>query len=513
MRIRSTSLIWFMPGLLLCLGAAHAGATCWTLADPLGDAVVRRTDLGADGVLAPEQPLPDLLSCTWGLWQAVQPQVDPYTGNWAEHANLVRVDIELDGVVNPPGTLGGEFAYDPFRYGPNPLFGYIEFDLDGEDNTGGETASPDLRYLGAVARFGGMPDKKLYDDRVAFSGLDMDGNILSKPFVERSGEEFHIAFHGWEISSIQKNDPADQIFGAGDTWIISGWLFHRAHGYEPFSYACCSGFPGSYEPHVQLRFQHSIPTNRTTISLVYPFNNAGSAVLLGVDEEYPDFDAGNQNSIVEALEELAFAAAYPLPEWQSEPEFNLIRRWANRQDVAEEIHPSRWKLNVLIGTAYLWPQPNTYFVWTDVYPNPRVGDYDGDGRITDKDSKEFEDFIEDWDGVSGRDGDGVINGSVSLMGFGANFSIFDFNYDGRVDAMDRQLLPPSFVLPDMDEDGDVDMEDFGVLQLCLGLPVEQSDNCRKADMDGSGFVGPGEMGKFKACKSGAANPPPMGCDR
>ena len=47
----------------------------------------------------------------------------------------------------------------------------------------------------------------------------------------------------------------------------------------------------------------------------------------------------------------------------------------------------------LVGTAYATPAPGpAYFVWTDVYPNPVLGDVDGNGIRGEHDAM----LIADW---------------------------------------------------------------------------------------------------------------------
>lgn len=66
---------------------------------------------------------------------------------------------------------------------------------------------------------------------------------------------------------------------------------------------------------------------------------------------------------------------------------------------------------------------------------------------------------------------------------------------------------------DFDADGDVDLEDFSVLQQCLaGLFVPILDpNCLQADLSGDGYVEHDDLVRFRNCMSGAGIPASTGC--
>lgn len=501
---------WIALGLM----PLSRGDSIVVLTDPAQDVAIRRSDPGANGAIDPvaHRP-PDLLACIIGSWEPDDAHADPFSGEWEEDGEFFRLDLRLDGLINPPGTLGGEFPFDPFRYGPNPVFGYVEIDMDEDEKTGGETAVPELRYLGNVARVGGVPRGGRFDDRVALGAEAFDHTLSTKPYVDRSGEEFHLALHGWQISTIDRSDPSDLVFGPGETWVVTGWLLHRAHGYEPFSYACCTGAAGSYEPEVRLRFQHDVEKDRTTITLVYPLTNEASAAMMGSAFVEPlDPDAANQNSVLEALNELAFAATFPLPEWRIDPDFPLIERWKDKNPNSF-LEPDDWRVTVLVGTSYTEPDQDAFFVWTDLFPNVVVGDFNGDGCLTHSDLEAFDEFRLENDGVAGRDEDGILNGSVDLLDFGPNFSVFDLNYDGVVDEADRLLIGPIRVAPDLDRDGDVDQTDFGLLQACLGRPVSMSPDCHDADFDDDDDVDAADLNILRACESGPTVPATPGCEQ
>jgi len=71
---------------------------------------------------------------------------------------------------------------------------------------------------------------------------------------------------------------------------------------------------------------------------------------------------------------------------------------------------------------------------------------------------------------------------------------------------------PSPVRPDVDGDGDVDLEDFAYLQSCLGGPQATVPfTCRDADLDGNNVVDTADVARFRSCMSGANVPAGANC--
>src|SRR5690606_17362839 len=101
-------------------------------------------------------------------------------------ADVFRLDLVLAGVINPPGTLGLTGApYEPFRFGPSPLFGFIELSTDRDEDTGGQLGgAANLRFLANVGRFGARPEDSI-GGRAARSADDLDGVFATGPQVER----------------------------------------------------------------------------------------------------------------------------------------------------------------------------------------------------------------------------------------------------------------------------------------------------------------------------------------
>lgn len=431
------------------LPAAIAAAQQIVINDQAGDTVIRRTDEGNVGTINPNlHRLPDILQMRMGKFAPAAPDVDLFFGDWSNTGLFVRFDLVLYGVINPPGPMGDDFknpTYSPFMYGPNPIYGWIEFDIDNNINTGGELNNPELRYDGAIARLGGKPVGPAFADRVATSLLDIDPYFDMPPYVERSGEEFHLTFRGEDVQTIDKanekpgGDP--NIFENGEQWTIRGPLWHRAHLYERYAFRCV-GQNGVYMPNVSVRFRHENSTNQTTISLVYPLNNTAAGLMESpyTTSQPNNGCPGDQNSIEEALEDLHFSALFTDPQRRSEPEFAAMIGWESISDVRIFLDPGQWRVDALIGTGYPSPLDGARYAWTDAWPNCRVGDFNGDGEVDEADAAMLAAYIAERDGDPDKDADGVVNGRVVIPGFAANFSIFDTNYDGVVGPEDTIVL-------------------------------------------------------------------------
>jgi len=494
--------------------ASSTRAQPTTMSDPGSDAVIRRTDLGGTGPIDPQtQRLPDIMEMRLGRFTPAAPEIDRFNGVWDIAGAFVRIDIVLNGLVNPPGPIAFDDLfpiYDPFLYGPNPIFGYIEFDIDGDENTGGELSSPEVRYLGNVARFSGLPLEPRFSGRAAQDDTAFDGDITTAPFVDRSGEEFHIPLIGEEIDhfevSLESPGGNPALFEAGEIWELDGDFFHRAHGFERFAFSCFSG-NGKYKPETYLRFAHDIASDTTTISLVYPLQNAGSAALVSPTEPVQPNNGcakvpgggSEQNSVEEALDDLQFSATFADPIDRADPDFQLIAGW-EFNSIATGQDPASWRVAALVGTAFSTMQSgSSRFIWTDVYPNPCVGDFNNDGVNDSADVAMLNSFIALADGDPSYDTDNnSTNGSLTWKGYARNFSLFDTNYDGIVDATD------AVVAGDMDLDQLVDVLDVDdFIQALLDPGVyTATHNGRsplvRGDLDGNGTLDGADIDEFTA---------------
>lgn len=90
-----------------------------------------------------------------------------------------------------------------------------------------------------------------------------------------------------------------------------------------------------------------------------------------------------------------------------------------------------------------------------------------------------------------------------------NKAAFD---DVYVSPVQCSYVPPP-IKPDFDQDGDVDMADFGHFQMCLTGPgVQQTEtSCQDADLDGDGDVDQTDCGIFQGCVTGTNMPSIPSC--
>lgn len=455
-----------------------------TFDDVTGDAVIRRTDPGNAGPVDPGlHRLPDLRSITLGSWNPNDPRRDLYTGNWDESSNnrFLRADIVFDGLINPPGFLPFEDGFSPFEFGPHPVFGWVELDVDDDTSTGGEFDYPDLRYLGNAVRFGGVPDEESsLRDRFARDPGDFDWDCRTGRDVEYSGEEFHIALFRTEFlwRTVVSGD-GDGVFESGETWDLTGTWLHRAHAFDGFS--LCG--PEQYRPECDLRWSHSAQNNRTTVTLIFPLNNRAARDMRGDGNvEAFDCDPTNQTSIQEVLDDLVRSGSY----WRSRPADckKVIVGWGDL-DSDDDLRPRQWAANTIFGSSYTAPVDGTGLVWTDIYPDARAGNVDGDSSVGRGDFDEIYAFVRTHDGGS-NDADGTFNGQVGIQAFSEGFSVYDVDYDGAVTPADALFC----ILPgDLDGDGDVDLDDWAAFSLCYGGPQGGvAPGCSPADFDFDGDV-------------------------
>ena len=464
-------------GLLLAPATVVAQTTSTTLNDSPWDALARPMDPGA--VLpfdTDAHRLIDLQSITLQTWSPDEPAIDLFTGEPRSDGEFLRLEIALQGLVNPPGSAD-PFSFDPFRYGDHPVYGFVEIDMDDDVSTGGELDAPQYRYLGNAVRFGGNVLHPEFVDRVALNGSDFDGDFLTPPFVERHGEEFHLALIGGQFNAgdiEEVEGDGDLLFETGETWNIRGLFFHRAHAYELFSFVEGGQYPGEYAPISDLQFRHDAAEAVTRVTLVFPFTNVGAGLMRGEPPEPVNQDPTDQASILEALWDLQLSAFLLdiLP--TGLPEEDIIVNWAQRNP-PDHLAPATWSVTALLGSSYTAPHPTgIYFLWSDIYPNVVGGDVDGSGVTDAQDTQLIARHIADWDFL-----DGFVDGIVTIVAFAADFSVFDVNHDGVVSAMD---LTWNVHDADTDRDGDVDLVDAANLQRCFGAGGAPSATCRPLDV-------------------------------
>ncbi len=107
------------------------------------------------------------------------------------------------------------------------------------------------------------------------------------------------------------------------------------------------------------------------------------------------------------------------------------------------------------------------------------------------------------------DGAGLVKGwtpSGSLVGTPQYFEIKAQNSAG----FDTESWYVNVIVPDFDNDNDVDLQDFGHLQACYsGSGVAPASGCGDADWDGDNDVDQTDFAKFRECFGGADRMP--GC--
>ncbi len=448
--------------------------------DPQFDAIARPTDPGLGALFDPDaHSLIDLLEITIGRWNPSNPDEDLFSGEYLQASKFVRIDLTFAGLVNPPGSTDAEH-FSPFKYGSNPAYGFLEIDVDVDNSTGGEIDAPQLRFLANIARFGGLPPNPVFDNRLALRGAtDLDKDFDTMPFVERHGEEFHLALLGDQFSSNDIQEVTgnnDGVFEAGESWVLRGRWFHRAHGFEQYSFAYGGPHAGEYNPDCRLRFQHHPQTNTTVLTLIAALNNVGAAEMVGEPPQPRDHDTSNHASVLEGLYDLRDSAIAVALASGSDSEEAIILGWKDKTPNLH-IRAEEWRITALFGTSYCEPEYD--FVWTDTFPNVIRGDVDRSGTADSYDVEAINSFI-----VNNDSSDSSLDSSVVLSRFAADFSVYDLDQTGSVDANDLLFVSE---IGDCDLDGDVDLLDGAVWQACFGR-IAGDVQCSLADLNGTGTV-------------------------
>ncbi len=433
--------------------------------DGAGDSRLLRFDGGPSSPVNP--PHIDLIRYDIGGWIPNDAVDSLFRGVWTDAAaDFFRLDLVFDGLVNPPGL---SFPANIFFFGDNPLLGFVEFDIDANVLTGGELIGPQFRYHGAAGRFGAPATSDRFDGRVSMDTCpgSFDADIGTGPyFPERSGEEFSLAFLWGSVSTLDVGSNGDFSFDPGEAWIVRGPFLNRAHGFDDFILVCCSNGLPTYNPPVDLLFLHSVDTDTTLVSLVYPLNQNGAVAMAGGVSETPDCCANNQSSIEEGLDHVAISAQFATATDRNDVNFPLIEDW-EFQFAADYLAPKDWVVNAIFAGVYTDVDSITPgLAWTDITPNVLTHDYNGDGGVDMDDVTLFDAFLSSEDGGP-CDADGVADGVYTIIDFGNGFDVHDANYDGVVDADDRPPEPDPAALFDADGDGDLDLKDYAIFQRCI----------------------------------------------
>ena len=449
----------------------------WT--DAAGDSAFRPT--GSPGSPHFDQSSFDLQSVQVRFWQPASAS-DPFIGVEAlqSEAHAFRVDIRIAGLVAPPGPLGlGGYPWDPDRFGLNPIYGFIEFDVDGRKNSGGELEPiARQRYLANVARFGGLPESS-FGERAAQSAADYDGEFFTGPQFERTGAEFAIALCGCfnPTVTLEVGDQ-DEIFDAGEIMDVRGRFFERTQAIASFAGAFGGSDFGLYDPEVVLRFEHDVNDDVTTISFVYALDQNGAALLADEPVQPLDLNVLNHTSLSEALNDLIFTAGGLFGPITDPAVVELVEDWDDRP-ISDGLDVREWDALALIGTAYV-QQSGGLFVWSDVGFDSSFGDMNTDGLIDALDVTAVENAIAILDGGP-LDDDGAANGTVVIQEFGSNFNLHDINSDGLINTADADAIPLSGPNGDLNGDGVVNGADLAAL-------LAQWGSNSSADLNQDGVV-------------------------
>ena len=465
-----------------------------TMVDPANDVQERRTDEETiyGPMNLPNTNLPDLRSVKLMAWSPDNAADDPYTGGATDGASgdILRIDVTFKGLVNPPGTLGiGGFPYAPYKFGMNPVFGFIELDIDNDFDTGGEQWGEAVyRFLGNTGRFAAIPND-VSRLRVPLDVFQLaENNFFTAPFFERTGSDYTLKLCGCfdvvlAVSDVDAHD-GDMEFEEGEVMLVEGRFFQRASGYQDASAAFGGADFGLYDPIVQLRFEHVMETDQTIVTLVYPLTPQGAAQLTGEAAQPIDLDVSNHTSVEEAIDDIIAGATGTLTGAAQV----LTQGWAG-DSASGVLDPTLWRATAIVGTAYPQSRSPSLYVYTDIGFSARRRDINGDGLV-DSGDRDLEILARDALDGGAQDIDLTVNGSVELISFGLNFSPFDINYDGFINGVDLDLLPLPPIPGDINLDGVVDTADLGLLIANFGSVME--DNV--ADINGDGIVDTADLG-------------------
>ena len=453
--------------------------------DDLGDTLLRRTCTPADWPVNPGRH-PDLLAYRTGNWLVYDPETSLFEGEFnLPYGPYFRLDIVLDGLMNPAGpcwysdTQQIWTTFDPLLYGPNPVLGRVQIDVDGHIDTGGwigESSRPQDSLLGNVGRFGYRaysPGGGPYAYRTATCYPDTLAPFSHEPKVWRGGNDVCLHLPGsmngdsGEITGIDKLvGDQDDLFETGETWILHGHFFCRA----PRDV----GGGSFYCPETQLMFAHDVAADETTISFVFQVHQ---------DPTTLDFDPTNEFSVVEIL--WGFEQMSQLIP-TGDPALDAIL-WDWQDQIPYDYLDSQyWGLEMLLSTCYTSaPADDQPFAWTDFAermgsPDNRPGDLTGDGVVDAEDAADFASSIVEYDGIGLWDADGIPNnGSLTIPNYPMNFSLYDINYDGIVTSED---FPGA--ITDCNSNGIDDCLDVTSYSLDLGPGHETAELFALADFTG-----------------------------
>jgi len=435
----------------------------------------------------PPDDLPNLIRLLVYGWEPTES--DPFVGAVipGDEAHVFRLDIEFEGLVNPPGTIGlNGLPFDPFQHGPNPLYGFVEIDIDGDVDTGGSLdAEVQHRYLSNVARFDGVPHGPTAG-RAARWKSDRNSGFNNSPYIERSGADFELVLDGLGVASVIEANgapPTGADFGPGDAWLVEGRFFQRTTGYLAASKSFGGSEEGLYDPVVTLLFHHNNETDGagiTTVTLVYALDMIGAAMITGEPVQPVNYDVSDHTSVKEAMHDVIHSVSLrPL----SGPAGTLSNAWASKE-IGDHLDPTQWRMTAIFGGTYSAPGIGRY-IYSSIGFDTIPGDVNGDGVVDETDAAIIQGIVALHDGGALDSGPGG-DGAVHLYDFASNFSVYDVNGDGVIDDADIQAVTPP-IPGDLNGDGFVNSQDLGILLGSWGVCPPQASSC-PADINGDGVV-------------------------
>lgn len=456
---------------VLAASALADGQTTSMVQDDLGDACPRVMDPA--GSLSQTATVPDIIQVSMSTWTTTTPTTNPYSGSpiaW-QQAHLIRLDAVFDGLVNPAGPTDGVTIHEPFMFGDNPVYAFIDIDMDGRKDTGGQVGgAATLRYLANVGRFGRVPYGSI-GERAARDGDDIDFNFNTGPQYERSGADFVLIMCGCATSVIiSETGNMDGKLDAGETMIVKDRFFARTTGYTGASFVTGGSATWHYDPKVNLRFSHSTTTDQTTVSLVFPLDMAGHQMLSGSPTTPPvNYNVADAFSIEEAFQDTIDYYELFTP---NQPTLTLTDAWEGR-DPDEAFNPSEWRITALVGMPYINVTPNgSRFSWTDTAGNEEHADVEGDGLANASDESAVRTFVYAHDGT-GADADGMKDGRFTIASFGLlNFAVEDLDGNGIVEGEDLWAYGHR---ADFTGEGTLDFFDFLLFQSLFAMQDPKAD--------------------------------------
>lgn len=118
----------------------------------------------------------------------------------------------------------------------------------------------------------------------------------------------------------------------------------------------------------------------------------------------------------------------------------------------------------------------------------------------------------DWGNIGGAIHSSYTTPALTAADDGQQYLCVVSNAFGSIvsDPATLTVVPRPYAIADFDEDGDVDLKDFGLLQRCFNASSVSGD-CVPADLNNDGVVNQTDFTIFRSCLSGANIPADPAC--